>query len=101
MPSDTGRITIRLPSEYIEQLEKLVKNGEYATLSDAIRVAIKNLLDQRFAPQHLERRSVDLPKSTIAGLEHLVDAGDAIDVSDAIRTAVREYIRHRLEKKEG
>jgi len=46
MPSDTGRITIRLPSEYIEQLEKLVKNGEYATLSDAIRVAIKNLLDQ-------------------------------------------------------
>jgi len=101
MPRETDRITIRLPSEYVEQLERLVKGGEYPTLSDAIRVAIKDLLDRRFTPQHLERRSVDLPKGSIEGLEHLVSSGDAIDIADAIRTAVREYVRHRLDKEEG
>lgn len=96
MPHETDRITIRLPREYLENLEKLIKAGEYDTLSDAIRAAIKELLDRKFTPSYLERRSVDLPRGAMDKLEELVKKGDSIDVEDAIRNAVREYVRHRL-----
>jgi len=41
------RITIRLPPQQIELLEKLVDTGEYPTVSEAVRFAVRDFLDQR------------------------------------------------------
>jgi len=37
-------ISVKLPIEYIEGLETLVRNGYYANLREAIRFAIRDLL---------------------------------------------------------
>lgn len=41
------RITIRLPEQQISLLEKLVDAGEFPTVSEAIRDAVRELIERR------------------------------------------------------
>jgi len=41
------RITIRLPQQQIELLELLVESGEYPTVSEAVRYAVRMFLSQK------------------------------------------------------
>jgi Arc/MetJ-type ribon-helix-helix transcriptional regulator len=41
------RITIRLPPQQIELLELLVESGEFPTVSEAVRYAVREFLSQR------------------------------------------------------
>lgn len=41
------RITIRLPPQQIELLERLVETGEFPTVSEAVRYAVRNFLSMR------------------------------------------------------
>lgn len=94
--SDTERITIRIPSEKVDALESLVKDGRFPTISDAIRAAIDSFVENHFTPEHIERVTVELPKGNVVELESLVKEGDSVSIDDAIRNAVREYTRKRL-----
>ncbi|WP_319378803.1 type II toxin-antitoxin system ParD family antitoxin [uncultured Methanocorpusculum sp.] len=40
------RITIRLPPQQVELLEKLVESGEFPTVSEAVRYAVREFLSQ-------------------------------------------------------
>ncbi len=46
------RITIRLPEQQVATLEKLVAAGEFPTISEAIRGAVRELIQHK-APQVL------------------------------------------------
>lgn len=94
--SDTERITIRIPSDKVDALESLVKDGRFPTISDAIRAAIDSFVESHFTPEHIERVTVELPKGNVVELESLVKDGDSVSIDDAIRNAVREYTRKRL-----
>ncbi|MDO5845432.1 MAG: type II toxin-antitoxin system ParD family antitoxin [Methanocorpusculum sp.] len=41
------RITIRLPPQQVTMLEKLVDSGEFPTVSEAVRYAVREFLAQR------------------------------------------------------
>lgn len=41
------RITIRLPRQQVEMLEKLVEVGEFPTVSEAVRYSVRELLEKR------------------------------------------------------
>lgn len=41
------RITIRLPEQQIGLLEKMVEAGEFPTVSEAIRDAVRELIEKR------------------------------------------------------
>ena len=41
------RITIRLPEQQIRLLEKMVETGEFPTVSEAIRDAVRELIERR------------------------------------------------------
>ncbi len=96
--SDTERITIRIPSDKVEALDSLVRQGKFPTISDAIRAAIDGFVETHFTPEHIERVTVELPKGNVVELECLVKDGDSISIDDAIRNAVREYTRKRLSR---
>lgn len=98
MPTESERVTIRIPPEKIERLHQLVKEGEFNTISDAIRAAIDRFIDQQFAPDYIRKMTIELPKGNVVDLQHLVKSGDSVSVEDAIRNAVREYVRRRLAK---
>ena len=53
------RVTLRIPEQQIEAVEQLVETGQYPNRSEAIRSAVRNLVDQEFeaeAPRHQARR---------------------------------------------
>jgi Arc/MetJ-type ribon-helix-helix transcriptional regulator len=41
------RITIRLPPQQGSRLEKLVEAGQFPTVSEAVRYAVRELLEQK------------------------------------------------------
>jgi len=98
MASDSERVTVRIPAERLDALQALVKSGEYATMSDAIRAAIDSFVEAQFAPDYIKKMTIELPKGNVVDLEQLVMSGDSVSVEDAIRNAVREYVRKRLTK---
>lgn len=98
MPSESDRVTIRIPPEKIQSLQQLVRKGEFDTISDAIRAAIDRFIDQKFAPDYVRKLTIELPKGNVVDLQSLVKAGDSVSIEDAIRNAVREYVRRRIQK---
>lgn len=44
---ETERVTVRLPRDQVSTLEMLVKLGEFTNLSEAIRQAVRELVDAR------------------------------------------------------
>jgi Arc/MetJ-type ribon-helix-helix transcriptional regulator len=41
------RITLRLPEQQIELLEQMVEAGEFPTVSEAVRDAVRQLIERR------------------------------------------------------
>jgi antitoxin ParD1/3/4 len=41
------RITLRLPEQQIEMLEQMVEAGEFPTVSEAVRDAVRQLIEKR------------------------------------------------------
>ncbi|HOP67409.1 MAG TPA: ribbon-helix-helix domain-containing protein [Methanoregulaceae archaeon] len=41
------RITLRLPDQQIELLEQMVEAGEFPTISEAVRDAVRQLIERR------------------------------------------------------
>ena len=47
------RVTLRIPEQQIEAVEQLVETGQYPNRSEAIRSAVRELVDEEFeATQH-------------------------------------------------
>ena len=95
---ETERITIRLPKETLDKLEKLVEDGKYNTKSDAIRASIDQFLNVEIKPPNVEKLTLDIPKGNLSKLQELVKAGDSVSIDDAVRDAIREYTRLRIQK---
>jgi Arc/MetJ-type ribon-helix-helix transcriptional regulator len=41
------RITLRLPEQQITTLEKMVEAGEFPNISEAVRAAVRDLIEKR------------------------------------------------------
>jgi len=92
----TERMTVRIPSDKAELIQRLVESGEYANASDVVREALDDFLKTRFPSGNCDRVTVELPKAKVMELETLVQDGDSVSLDDAIRNAVREYTRARI-----
>jgi transcriptional regulator, CopG family len=45
------RVTLRIPKQQVEQVERMVETGEYPNRSEAIRSAVREMLDDHDAEQ--------------------------------------------------
>src|SRR5436309_17915 len=72
MPSESERVTIRIPPDKIKALHQLVKSGDFTTISDAIRAAIDRFIDVKFAPDYIRKLMIELPKGNVVDLQQLV-----------------------------
>ena len=87
MPIETERVTLRLPKNDVATLEALVEAGEFMSLSEAIRAAIRDLVRSR-APKVTE--AVEARKAVFA-------SADEAKKLDELRAAIEEM--QRLVKK--
>ncbi|GGL33039.1 type II toxin-antitoxin system ParD family antitoxin [Halarchaeum sp. CBA1220] len=51
------RVTLRIPKQQIEEVEQMVELGKYPNRSEAIRSAVREMLDEQTDSQSNENRS--------------------------------------------
>ncbi|SEW11987.1 ribbon-helix-helix domain-containing protein [Natrinema salifodinae] len=45
------RVTLRIPKQQIEEVEQLVDSGEFPNRSEAIRSAVREMINEQDAPR--------------------------------------------------
>ncbi|GAD52096.1 hypotheical protein [Halarchaeum acidiphilum MH1-52-1] len=50
------RVTLRIPKQQIEEVEEMVELGKYPNRSEAIRSAVREMLDEQTDSQSNENR---------------------------------------------
>jgi Arc/MetJ-type ribon-helix-helix transcriptional regulator len=51
------RVTLRIPKQQIEAVEQMVETGEYPNRSEAIRAAVREMLNEQGESNHESSRS--------------------------------------------
>jgi Arc/MetJ-type ribon-helix-helix transcriptional regulator len=51
------RVTLRIPKQQIEEVEQMVETGKYPNRSEAIRSAVRDMLDEKRQEQSNSRRT--------------------------------------------
>ncbi len=92
------RITVRLTKETMGQLEELVENFQYETVSDVVRRAIDEFIERNYRKGPTSKIDLILPKKMIAELETEIDQGTAISLDDLIRVILRDYTLNKINK---
>lgn len=49
------RVTLRIPEQQIEEVERMVETGQFPNRSEAIRSAVREMLDERGMNQESRR----------------------------------------------
>ncbi|MEM4781911.1 MAG: ribbon-helix-helix domain-containing protein [Halalkalicoccus sp.] len=49
------RVTLRIPEQQIEEVERMVETGQFPNRSEAIRAAVREMLDERGVSQDAQR----------------------------------------------
>jgi Arc/MetJ-type ribon-helix-helix transcriptional regulator len=49
------RVTLRIPEQQIEEVERMVETGQFPNRSEAIRSAVREMLDERGVNQETRR----------------------------------------------
>jgi Arc/MetJ-type ribon-helix-helix transcriptional regulator len=50
------RVTLRIPKQQIEEVERMVETGEYPNRSEAIRAAVRDMLNEQDDDHDRSRR---------------------------------------------
>lgn len=51
------RVTLRVPKRQVEEIEDLVENGEFPTRSEAIRTAVREMLNEQHEAGRIRPRA--------------------------------------------
>ncbi|MCL5782308.1 MAG: ribbon-helix-helix domain-containing protein [Candidatus Thermoplasmatota archaeon] len=92
------RITVRVSKETMNQLEELVENFQYETVSDIVRRSIDEFIERNYRKGPTTKIDLVLPKKTIQQLETDLDQGSAISLDDLIRVILRDYTLNKVSK---
>jgi antitoxin ParD1/3/4 len=49
------RVTLRIPEQQIEEVERMVETGQFPNRSEAIRAAVREMLDERGVSQDAQQ----------------------------------------------
>ncbi|MEB3844059.1 MAG: ribbon-helix-helix domain-containing protein [Desulfurococcales archaeon] len=87
-------VTVKMPDIYVRGIEELVKAGVYSSRSEAIRVAVRDLLKKELwrtgipVPGNIDEEAIPEPPvsvgepAAITGIRGLQAHGVMLDVSD-------------------
>ncbi|WP_247006827.1 ribbon-helix-helix domain-containing protein [Halorientalis litorea] len=50
------RVTLRIPKQQIEEVERMVESGEYPNRSEAIRAAVRDMLNEHEGTQESSQK---------------------------------------------
>ncbi|MHB1440255.1 MAG: ribbon-helix-helix domain-containing protein [Cuniculiplasma sp.] len=95
------RITIRLSEDDMNKLEKLLDKYNYESISEIIRVALRQFIDKFDEEGTNKKIEVQLTKKMVDDLNVLLQRGEAISIDDLIRSVLKEYTKNTLNIKQN
>jgi len=94
----TEKITVRLTPDQIDTLNTIVKQENIGSISEAVRAAVQEFMENHSAPMIGEIINVKFPKEDVRKLNTIVECGDFLSANELIRIAVKEYVDKRLDR---
>ncbi len=90
------RITIRLSEEDMQKMESLLDKYNFESISDIIRMAIRQFMEKYDDEGINKKVEVQLTRKMVDDLNSLLARGDAISIDDLIRSVLKEYTKSTL-----
>ncbi len=94
------RITIRISSDVMEKLEKLVKKYHYNGVSEVIRRAIEEFIAKN-ETSNVSDLDLKIPGKIYKELEEKVSSGEAVSIEELIREILKEYVKEKTKSLEN
>jgi len=92
------KLMVRLDSDTVILLQKLVDNGNYDSLSEAVAAAVNDMTRAKFTPKEifaiLQESKRDRPIDVNSLLSD--NDNDRPETDDVIRKAVSDYVRSKM-----
>jgi hypothetical protein len=94
------KLMVRLDADTVTLLQKLVDDGEYSSLSEAVATAVDRMIRSKFDREEILRVSKEANKSLTVNINSLLNVDDSAEMEKVIRKAVSEYVRSKMEPEE-
>jgi len=94
------KLMVRLDADTVTLLQKLVDDGEYSSLSEAVATAVDRMIRSKFDREEILRVSKETNKSLTVNINSLLNVDDSAEMEKVIRKAVSEYVRSKMEPEE-
>jgi hypothetical protein len=94
------KLMVRLDTDTVMLLQKLVDDGEYSSLSEAVATAVDRMIRSKFDREEILRVSKETNKSLTVNINSLLNVDDSAEMEKVIRKAVSEYVRSKMEPEE-
>jgi len=94
------KLMVRLDADTVTLLQKLVDDGEYSSLSEAVATAVDRMIRSKFDREEILRVSKETNKSLAVNINSLLNVDDSAEMEKVIRKAVSEYVRSKMEPEE-
>lgn len=92
MPENYTKITVRIPEELSDEVEKLVKKGRFKNSSELVTLALSEFMENH-KDLHLKKSS----EKDVVDLELLADDETTVMMEEAIDRAVKDFIKNHIE----
>ena len=96
---DIERLTVRLDSDAVAVLQKLVDDGEYSSMSDAVANTVYEMIGSRFTPKEISRIVTETRKKDV-DIDVLLSDGDSPELKEIVSKAVAEYVKSKMNPEE-
>jgi hypothetical protein len=94
------KLMVRLDADTVTLLQKLVDDGEYSSLSEAVATAVDRMIRSKFDREEILRVSKETNKTLTVNINSLLDVDDSAEMEKVIRKAVSDYVRSKMEPEE-
>lgn len=89
------RITVRISEETMEKLTELVDTYRYESVSDLIRKAIDDLVEQHFGKENVSAEP-GISRDTLKSIESEIDSNPTLSLDDVLKIVIREYTYRKM-----
>ena len=97
---DIERLLVRLDADSVMVLQRMVDDGRFCSLSEAVAVSVKGMIDSNFnADDVAEILRSGSAKDTV-DIDLLLSNDDSDDIRNMVSKAVSDYVRSKMKLEE-
>ena len=95
MSTRSARLNVRIPEEYLRELEAIRERTGQQTVSDVARDAIAAFVSDEATSWNSDKITAIVPSALADDVDMFIASGDASDVSQAVTLALTSWVEEK------